>query len=85
MGARLISRSRSARRVLAVFASVTAILGMASGVALATPATSGPSGVITASGEQLLLNRAPYRFVGYNAYELATDWGVNAGCRGDVE
>jgi mannan endo-1,4-beta-mannosidase len=82
MGARLISRSRSARRVLAVFASVTAILGMASGVALATPATSGPSGVITASGEQLLLNRAPYRFVGSTAYELATDWGINAGCGG---
>jgi len=28
----------------------------------------------------LVLDGQTYRFVGVNAYELATDWGVNAGC-----
>ncbi|MGO9583668.1 MAG: beta-mannosidase [Acidimicrobiales bacterium] len=38
------------------------------------------NGVITASGRQLELDGQPYNFVGVNAYELATDWGVNYGC-----
>ena len=44
-----------------------------------TPGTH-PDGVITASGTHLVLDGAPYRFVGLNAYELGTDWGVNTGC-----
>lgn len=39
-----------------------------------------PAGVITRSGAALMLNGAPYRFTGVNAYELATQWGINAGC-----
>ena len=31
------------------------------------------------SGE-LVLDGAPYRFLGLNAYELGTQWGVDAGC-----
>jgi len=30
----------------------------------------------------LTLGGRPYRFTGVDAYELATDWGVNAGCGG---
>jgi mannan endo-1,4-beta-mannosidase len=35
---------------------------------------------VTRNGGQLILNGQPYHFSGLNAYEAATDWGVNAGC-----
>jgi mannan endo-1,4-beta-mannosidase len=35
---------------------------------------------IQVSGSHLVLNGAPYRFTGVNAYEAATSWGTNAGC-----
>jgi hypothetical protein len=38
-----------------------------------------PSGV-GVSGLQLTLNGVPHNFTGVDAYELATDWGVNYGC-----
>ncbi len=38
------------------------------------------SGFVTSVGTQLLLNGHRYQPVSVNAYELATDWGVNAGC-----
>ncbi len=38
------------------------------------------SSLIQASGTQLYLHGSPYRFIGLNAYEAATDWGVNEGC-----
>jgi hypothetical protein len=37
---------------------------------------------ITASGTHLELDGRPTTFTGVDAYELATDWGVNAGCGG---
>jgi mannan endo-1,4-beta-mannosidase len=37
---------------------------------------------IGALNGQLTLSGAPYKFIGVNAYELATDWGTNAGCGG---
>ncbi len=43
---------------------------------------SGPT--IQARGTQLYLNGSPYHFVGVNAYELATQWGVNAGCGAEL-
>ncbi len=43
-----------------------------------------PVGVIGASGGNLTLNGQIYRFTGVNAYEIATDWGSNAGCGADV-
>jgi hypothetical protein len=49
-----------------------------------TPAPPTPplasTGTIISGGGRLLLDGRPYRFVGVNAYELATEWGVNAGC-----
>jgi hypothetical protein len=46
---------------------------------VATPADVAP-GDITASGGRLWLNGSPYQFVGVNAYEIASDWGVNGSC-----
>jgi hypothetical protein len=37
---------------------------------------------ITASGQQLKIGGTPTIFTGVNAYEIATDWGVNTGCGG---
>ncbi len=47
------------------------------GALVSSPATAGNIGT---SGAHLTLGGQPYRFVGVNAYELGTDWGVNAGC-----
>src|ERR1700676_3092902 len=38
------------------------------------------SRIIQASGTQLYLYGSPYRFGGGTAYEVATEWGMNAGC-----
>jgi len=35
---------------------------------------------ITAQGQNLEIGGVPTKFSGLNAYELATDWGINAGC-----
>lgn len=42
----------------------------------------GPLGprVVTRQGSNLMLNGQPHRFTGINAFQLATDWSVNAGC-----
>ena len=35
---------------------------------------------ITAQGQHLEIGGVPTLFTGFNAYQLATDWGTNAGC-----
>ncbi len=40
--------------------------------------------IIAASGSHLVLNGNAYQFTGVNAFEIATDWGTNAGC-GEME
>ena len=37
---------------------------------------------ITAQGQSLEIGGVPTMFTGFNAYQLATDWGTNAGCGG---
>ena len=37
---------------------------------------------ITAQGQHLEIGGVPRVFTGFNAYQLATDWGTNAGCGG---
>ncbi len=37
---------------------------------------------ITAQGQSLEIGGVPTVFTGVNAYQLATDWGINAGCGG---
>jgi mannan endo-1,4-beta-mannosidase len=39
-----------------------------------------PAGVIGVSDGHLELNEQPYTFVGVNAYEIGTEFGVNPGC-----
>ena len=64
-------------------------------VRVVTPAgTSSPSSLdeftyvptgqlpIKARGQTLDVGGEPNKFIGFNAYELATDWGTNAGCGG---
>ena len=78
--------------------SITAVAPVGSGtvnVQVVTPAgTSSPSRVdrftylptgqlpITAQGQSLEIGGVPTLFTGFNAYQLATDWGTNAGCGG---
>ena len=50
----------------------------------APAATTTSSSSIEASGTRLLLNGAIYKFLGVNAYEAATEWGVNEGCGADL-
>jgi hypothetical protein len=59
------------------------LLGMAAvllGAVGTVPAQARPQDVISRSGTSFTLHGSPYRFTGVNAYELATWWGVNAGC-----
>ena len=46
---------------------------------------SQPAVRLTRSGTELLLDGRPRRFVGVNAYQLATLWSVNRGCGGHVD
>lgn len=39
-----------------------------------------PAGFVTRCGDQLCLGGKVWTFTGVNAYEAATDWGVNYGC-----
>jgi hypothetical protein len=39
-----------------------------------------PEGDIGSSGGHLVLDGQPYQFVGVNAYELGTEWGVDGSC-----
>lgn len=39
---------------------------------------------VSTSGTKLYLQGLPYQFAGFNAYSLATLWGTNAGCGGQV-
>ena len=63
--------------------SVTTPLG-SSGETQGSQLTYTPTGQlpITASGQNLEVGGVPTKFTGVNAYELATDWGTNAGCGG---
>jgi hypothetical protein len=73
--------------------SITAVAPVGAGtvnVEVVTPAgTSSPAQFtyiptgqlpITAHGQSLEIGGIPTLFTGFNAYQLATDWGTNAGC-----
>jgi mannan endo-1,4-beta-mannosidase len=51
----------------------------------ASTAPADPFTNVSRQGSRLVLNRQPYRFSGINAYELATQWGTNAGCGAQVD
>jgi mannan endo-1,4-beta-mannosidase len=80
-----MTRGRSATRShVLVAVGAVAVLLLASAVWWNTLSRSGAQGggppVIGARGGSLTLGGTPTTFVGVNAYELATDWGTNAGC-----
>ncbi len=78
--------------------TITAVAPVGAGIVnvqVVTPAgTSSPSTAsrftyiptgqpsITAQGQHLEIGGVPTLFTGFNAYQLATDWGTNAGCGG---
>ena len=47
------------------------------------PLGSGNGPVIGVADGRLVLGGKPYRFLGVNAYEIGTEFGVNAGCGGE--
>ena len=59
-----------------VTAKVVGGASVAAGGSMATTL----NGAIGSSSGHLVLSGQPYRFVGVNAYEIATDWGVNGSC-----
>jgi hypothetical protein len=61
--------------------TIATVLALASLPSVAS-AASGSTRNIGASGAKLTLGGRLYTFVGVDAYELATDWGNNAGCGG---
>jgi hypothetical protein len=68
------------RMLFLVVAIAVAAVWSAVGVAAAAPTTVRSTPTIDVEHGHLTLAGAPYRFVGLNAYELATSWGQNAGC-----
>jgi len=59
--------------------------GVGSTTTTTTTTTTAPTiapGDIGVSGGRLVLNGEPYSFVGVNAYEIGTEFGVNPGCGG---
>ncbi|HXX91863.1 MAG TPA: hypothetical protein VEI83_16720 [Acidimicrobiales bacterium] len=52
----------------------------AAAVSTVGPSATDAADAITASDGQLMLDGRPYHFVGVNAYEIATAWGVNGSC-----
>jgi hypothetical protein len=68
--------------------SVNVVVSGPGGTSVATPLssvtyTSTGQLPITVSGTHLQIGGVNTLFTGVNAYELATDWGINAGCGGD--
>jgi mannan endo-1,4-beta-mannosidase len=64
-----------------VVAQTTTTGAPAAGVSLTSPSRIGASDAATPTADaHLTLGGKPYAAIGVNAYELATDWGINAGC-----
>jgi mannan endo-1,4-beta-mannosidase len=57
--------------------------GLLTGAARSTPAGGATPWVLGKSGTSLTLNGVKHQFVGVDAYEIATEWGTNAGCGAD--
>jgi len=51
----------------------------------APPPSSVPIGFLARCGTGLCLDGKPYRFAGFNAYSMATQWSTNIGCGSQVD
>lgn len=58
---------------------------LASSCSSATAPEAEPSPRVRASAAALYLDHRPWWPTGFNAYQLATDWSVNAGCGAQVD
>jgi mannan endo-1,4-beta-mannosidase len=67
-----------------IFRPAIALLFLLLLVCFPQKASAVDSSFVTRQGSQLMLNGAPYRFTGINAYQLATLWKTNAGCGSQV-
>ena len=65
--------------------STTSTTAPTSTTSTTAPPPASPTIRLTRSGTELLLDGRPRRFVGVNAYQLATLWSVNRGCGGQVD
>ena len=74
----------SVRTFLATAGAVVTIVG-GSLVAIGEPAGAAPLPSVTATASGLQLNGQPWWPAGVDAYELGTDWSVNAGCGAQVD
>ena len=79
-------RLRSAPGIGPMVMALIAVVGIivsgqtGSAAAEATTRSAQTANTIRADGTHLTLNGDTYRFTGVNAYEAATDYGINAGC-----
>jgi mannan endo-1,4-beta-mannosidase len=73
------------RRILASCAVLLLLLTGAVALTAASPAGATAPPAVTSSGTGLLLNGQPWWPAGVDAYELGTDWTVNAGCGAMVD
>ncbi|MBD8505147.1 beta-mannosidase [Hoyosella sp. G463] len=76
---------RSACRRIVVVASALAITAVAACVPLAERTVPSGTPRVTMSAGSLLLDGSEWWPVGFNAYQLATDWAINAGCGAEVD
>ncbi|SIR67156.1 beta-mannosidase [Williamsia sterculiae] len=78
------SRSTPSRQIWSVTAVLAAFLLVAG--CTSTEPTHRPTGpAVTTSGTGLLLDGKPWWPTGFDAYQLGTDWSVNAGCGAAVD
>jgi hypothetical protein len=67
--------------IAAAFSSVLAAAALGLPISQhGKPVTASAPGFVARRGTQLYLDGSPWRFTGVDAYELATAWGINAGC-----
>lgn len=64
-------------------ATAAVVVATSSGTGPAAPPVANP-GFVTRCGAKLCLDGAPYTFVGFNSYQMATLWGSNTGCGNQV-
>ncbi|TSD48934.1 cellulase family glycosylhydrolase [Rhodococcus sp. KBS0724] len=73
------------RRVAAVLVSAATVLTVSGVAARTVDAAPQPGARVTATVDGLKLDGQDWWPTGFNAYQLATDWGVNWGCGAMVD
>lgn len=72
------------RAAVAALGALLATVMALAGCTAERSSHSGPPHSVTADGTRLLLDGEPWWPSGFNAYQLTTDWMVNAGCGAQV-